>query len=165
MWKRNPWKDVKHAEAALAQETAELQIPGGSAAVRAPRKQHFCLMCISTLPWGPASGLCRKQETVPWAFGLGAVAFYQFSLLREFIPLASFHHVPAGFKAKREEGKPTFKREFSGRHKCSCPIAKMTFMLDRGSFVMVARNSALNHNKYKAILSILCLFLLKYPEY
>lgn len=107
---RNLWKDVKHPETALTQQSSELQVPGNSAAAGAPKKQHFCLLCISTLPWGRALGLCWKQGTVTWPFGLGAVALYPLSSFAEGIPLASFHRVPSGFKAKCEEGKPTIQR-------------------------------------------------------
>uniref|UniRef100_A0A8C0ZIH3 Vacuolar protein sorting-associated protein 13C-like n=1 Tax=Cyanistes caeruleus TaxID=156563 RepID=A0A8C0ZIH3_CYACU len=152
---------VLNTESALAEETAELQIPGDSAAVSAPKQQILCLFCISALPSGPAFGLCWKQDTVTWTFELGAITLYQLFLLKEFLwHLSTMFHLVS--RPKVRKANQLFKREFSGRHKCSCPIVKMTCKLDRGSFVMMARRSALNKNKNKAVLSSLCLILLKY---
>lgn len=58
------------------------------------------------------------------------------------------------------KAKQLLKSEFSGRHKCSCLIIR-TCKLDRGSFAMMARSNAINQNKFKAILPILCLILIR----
>lgn len=100
-------KDVKHTETALAQETAELQIPGDSAAVSAPKSSISACSAFLLCP-GDLLLVSMESRTLPWAFALAAVALDQISA--EGIPLASSHQGPSGFKAKREESQPTIQK-------------------------------------------------------
>lgn len=87
MWERNPWKDVKHTETALAQEIPQLQIAGDSVAVRM-LKRAIIYACSAFILSSRDLLLVGLKSRVLCDMGLWTkvqLPYDQLSLLQEFL--------------------------------------------------------------------------------
>lgn len=157
MWKRNPWKDVKHTETALAQEISELQTAGDSVAVGVLKSVTCAYSAFMLSPRDLLLVTVISRMLCLWTRCRCLMISY-LCCKNSSCPPTTFKSIS---RQNMKKAKQLFKSEFSGRHKCSCLIVKITCQLDRGNFAMMERSNAINQNKSKAVLPILCLILIK----